>query len=237
MRYKDAIEQLYETNGDFVMDGKQLARFIDATLVRNNNTISEIQMVVEAAKRLNFASVITMPCYTELLAKLLKPSNVMVGGVLGFPWGAECTEVKVYEAVRGVRDGADELDMVLNLGYLSSGEYGKMLDDICAVKHAIGEVPLKVIIESPMLDDKMIVKAAEVVLKSGVEFIKTATGFNGATTLEQVRLIHSVVGDKIKIKAAGGIRTLQDAEALIEAGASRLGIGAASAIGLLEGKC
>ncbi len=220
--------------GLLTMNRKRLAAYIDATLVKNNHTISEINAATEVAEKYQVASVISMPCYTHLVAERLKNSPVMTGGVLGFPWGAECTEVKICEALKGIEDGAEELDMVMNIGWLASGEYSAVLADIKAVKDAIGGVPLKVIIEAPILDEKKIAKAAELVMKSNAEYIKTATGFNGATTLEHVHLIKSVVGDDLLIKAAGGIRTAAEAGAFIDAGASRLGIGISSVIPILE---
>jgi deoxyribose-phosphate aldolase len=217
-----------------MMNREELARAIDLTLVKNNHTISEIAEAIEVAEKYQVASVISMPCYTRLVAGQLANSQVLTGGVLGFPWGAECTEVKVYEALRGIKDGSEELDMVMNLGLLASGEYDAVLADIKAVKDAIGQIPLKVIIETPLLDDKGITKAAELVMRSGAEYIKTATGFNGTATLEHVRLLKSVVGDDLLIKAAGGIRTAKAAEACIKAGASRLGIGFRTAAPILE---
>jgi deoxyribose-phosphate aldolase len=217
-----------------MMDRKQLARTIDATLVQNNHTTSEVIAAIAVAEKYQVASVIAMPCYTSLIARKLANSQVMTGGVLGFPWGAECTEVKVYEALKGIKDGAEELDMVMNLGWLASGEYDAVVADLKAVKDAVGDVPLKVIIEAPILDDQRIAVAAELVMKSGAEYVKTATGFNGAATLAHVRLIKSVVGDDLLIKASGGIRTAEAAEAFIHAGASRLGIGIRSVIQILE---
>ena len=212
----------------------QLARTIDATLVQNNHTMAEIMAAIDAAEKYQVASLITLPCYTSLVAGKLANSRVMTGGVLGFPWGGECTEVKVFEALKVIRDGAKELDMVLNLGWLASGEYDAVVDDIKAVKEAIGDTPLKVIIEAPILDEEGITKAAEIVIDSGAEYIKTATGFHGPATLQQVVLIKSVVGNDLLIKASGGIRTAEVAEAFIDAGASRLGIGMRSAIQILE---
>jgi deoxyribose-phosphate aldolase len=217
-----------------MMNRTQLARTIDATLVQNNHTLTEITAAIEVAEKYQVASVITLPCYTGLVAGKLANSRVLTGGVLGFPWGGECTEVKVYEALRGVKDGAQELDMVLNLGWLTSGEYAAVVADIKAVKDAIGDVPLKVIIEAPILDEKGITTAAELVMKSGAEYVKTATGFHGPATLDHVRLIKSVVGDDLLIKASGGIRSAEAAEAFLHAGVSRLGIGIASAVRILE---
>lgn len=216
------------------MNVKELASYFDASLVKNNNTIAQIEEAVVKGKKFGVASVITLPCYSAFLVEQLKGSDIIVGGVLGFPWGGEVTEVKVAEAKGNLADGVQELDMVMNLGLLFSEKYDAVVEDIARVKEAVGETVLKVIIESPQLSRAQLKKAAELVIESGADYVKTATGFNGVASLDEVKSLKDIVGDRIKVKAAGGIRSAEDAEKFIAAGADRLGIGFANAYQILE---
>jgi len=216
------------------MTKNELASHIDATLVRNNHTLTEIDDLITKAKQYHFASVFILPCYTQYVAQHLAGTGVLTGGVIGFPWGGECTESKVFEAKLNLKLGAQEMDMVINLGFLLSGKYEAVRDDIRAVKDAIGDIPLKCILECAELNDNMIVRGAELIMKGGADYLKTATGFNGTASLEQVRLIKSVIGNDLRLKVAGGIRDLKSAEAFIGAGANRLGIGYLNAVSILD---
>lgn len=219
------------------MTKKELASFIDATLVQNVNTLEEVDKLTSLTKKYEFASIFTLPSYTAFAAQKLAllGTSTLVGGVAGFPWGGETRETKVFEATNGIRHGAQEMDMVINLGYFFSGKYDEVCDEIKAIKDAIGDVTLKCIIEAPLLNEYQIRKATELVIQGGGNYVKTGTGFNGAATIEMVKIMKSVTVDDILIKAAGGIRTWKDAAALLAAGADRLGIGGFKAAAILDG--
>ena len=166
-----------------------------------------------------------------MCAKLLEGSNVKVCTVVGFPLGSSSSESKAFEAEQAIRDGSDEIDMVLNIGRLLSGDNEYVLHDIKRVKEACKERVLKVIIETALLNEEQKRVASEIVKESGADYIKTSTGFShGGATVEDVELMKSIVGEKIGVKAAGGIRSYQKALQMIEAGASRLGTSSGVAI-------
>ena len=216
------------------MDKLTLASYIDATIVQNNNTLDDVRALAFAATEYRFKTVITLPCYTGYIKELLCGSDIHIGTVSGFPWGGETGKVKAFEAKSGISDGADEIDMVINLGYLFSGDYDLVLDDIKQVRDATRGKILKCIIESAMLTDDQIKAATDIVAESGADFVKCCTGFNGPALLHHVEIMRNTARDRIRVKASGGIRTAKDAEAFINAGAERLGIGFKSAVKIID---
>ena len=217
------------------MNSAELARVIDISAVRAESTVSEVNQIVEVAKRFNFICVFSMPSMLPyVFSKLKDVQDVRVGGIVGFPSGGETTECKVWQACDLKQQGCDEIDMVMNIGKLKSGMYSDVLRDIRYVKEAVGSTPLKVIIEVSLLSDEEITKAAQIVWEAGADYVKTGTGWAGATTVHHVDLIKSAVGDKIKLKVAGGVRTLETLEEMYEAGVSRFGIGYKSALNIMQ---
>lgn len=213
---------------------EELARMIDSTLVKATATRSEVEKLCREAIQYGFHCVAVNPVYVKFARGLLKNSNVKVCSTVGFPFGASLPEIKFMEATKAVEDGAEELDMVINLGLLKSGDYEAVRQDIesvLAVKHASKGIIVKVIIESDRLsrDEKVI--ACKLAKEAGADFVKTSTGFfGGGATVEDVRLMRQTVGKDMGVKAAGGIRTYEDAIAMIEAGANRIGTSTAVAI-------
>ena len=214
-------------------DWRSVARTIDHTLLKTEGRPEQIIQLCEEAKRYGFFSVCVQPGYVELAAQQLRDTGVKVATVCGFPQGATLTSVKAYEAEQCVKLGAQEVDMVINVGALKAGDHRQVALDIRAVSEAAhkGGAILKVIIENCLLTRDEKVKACELSLAAGAEFVKTSTGMNtGGATYEDVSLMRSVVGDRAGVKAAGGIRTASDALAMLDAGASRLGASASIAI-------
>jgi len=213
---------------------EKLARMIDSTNVRATATKSEIEKLCKEAIQYSFRCAVVNPIYVKFGAKLLEGSNVKVCSTIGFPFGVSLPEIKALEAVKAVEDGAEELDMVINLSAFKTGDYKLVKRDIAAVadiKRISKDIVVKVIIETAWLarDEKII--ACKLVKEAGADFVKTSTGFFGkGATVEDVRLMRQTVGDSMGVKAAGGIRTHTDAIAMIEAGANRLGTSAAVAI-------
>lgn len=222
--------------GKFNGDLKQIGRLIDVSAVRTDVTISEIDKVVEVAKKYNCICTFAMPCFTHLLIERLKDTpDTMVGGVVGFPSGADTTSIKVATAKEMMALGCRELDMVINVGALKSGKYDIVSDDIKAVVNAADGLPVKSIIEIAYLTDDEIAKASEIAVKSGVTFVKTGTGWGPKpTTVETIKLIKSVIGDSALIKAAGGVRDLDTLLEMEREGCSRFGIGIRSAVSILQ---
>lgn len=217
------------------MDAKTLASYIDATIVRNNNTFEEADRLADAAVKYGFSSVITLPCYTEYMVSELSGTGVRVGSVAGFPWGGELSDAKAFEAARLMALGADEVDIVINLGYFFSERYNLVENDIRQVRDVIPEGKiLKCIVESCMLSDEQIKTVTKIVIDGGADFIKTCTGFHGAAEVRHVEIMAETAKGAIKIKASGGIRTAEDAVRFIDAGASRLGIGFDSAVKIID---
>lgn len=213
----------------------ELVRLIDISAVQSDSTLEEVEKVIESAKKYNFICVFVMPSMLSFAFKELKGyDNVGIGGIVGFPSGAETTDMKVYQAEQYKKYGCNEVDMVMNIGKLKSGLYDEVLEDIKRVKETVAPLPLKVIIEVALLEDEEIVKASEIVLQGGADFLKTGTGWKGATTMEHVRLIKSVIGDKIKLKVAGGVRSLETLEEMHDAGVCRFGIGYKSALKIID---
>ena len=201
-----------------------LRKYIDHTLLRPDATSQEIQRLCEEAIEHGFYGVCVHGCHTLFARYLLRGSSVKLVTVVGFPMGAGSTEAKVCEAMDAIDNGADELDMVINLGALKGGDDAYVVQDIHKVKHAIGDHVLKVIIESGTLDPDTIRKACELILAAGAEFVKTSTGYSTpGATLGDVQLIKDAVGDALQIKASGGIRDRTTAQQYIELGVSRIG--------------
>ncbi|MDG1728365.1 MAG: deoxyribose-phosphate aldolase [Algibacter sp.] len=201
-----------------------ISKYIDYTLLKPTTTEGEIIELCDKAKENGFYSVCISSCYVALAKQLLEDSKVKVCTVVGFPLGSMSTEAKVFEAEKAIEDGADEIDMVINLGYLKSRNHVSVLKDISDVKLAIGKTPLKVILEISELNKNEIIKACEICLDARTDFIKTSTGFskNGAT-LTAVKIIKKTVRGRARIKASGGIIDLDTALKYIDAGAERIG--------------
>ena len=196
----------------------QLNKYMDHTLLKPNATRTQIQRLCDEAREQGFATVSVNSCWTKFCAKRLIDSGVGVTTCIGFPLGACSTAAKVAEANQAVEDGTSEIDMVLNVGMLLSGERGYCVQDIHSVVKAAQGCEQKV-------------DACKIAVEAGASFVKTSTGFSiGGATIHDVRLMRSVVGDKCKIKAAGGIHTKEEALAMIEAGADRIGASASVAI-------
>jgi len=212
----------------------QLAKLIDSTLVKATATKSEVEKLCWEAVQYGFGCVMVNPVYVRLAASLLKGTDVRVGSTVGFPFGVSLPDVKAFEAVKAVEDGACELDMVMNLSAFKSGDYELVKQDIeavVAVKRISSDITVKVIIETPLLTDEEKITACKIVKEAGADFVKTSTGlFGGGATVEDVKLMRQVVGKDLGVKAAGGIRTYKDAVAMIEAGANRIGTSTAIAV-------
>ncbi|MFB3915647.1 MAG: deoxyribose-phosphate aldolase [Terriglobales bacterium] len=216
-----------------ISDWRALARTIDHTLIRTDGTREAVVKLCDEALHYGFHTVSVQPCQIALVASMLRGSQVLTGSVVGFPQGATLTTVKQFEAAEVMRLGAQELDMVLNIAALKSGDHDSVANDIKAVAHVAhdGGAILKVIIETPLLTREEKVLACELCLKGGADYVKTATGMaGGGAAVEDVRLMRSVVGKRAGVKAAGGIRTAADAAAMLAAGADRLGTSASVAI-------
>ncbi|WP_300261109.1 deoxyribose-phosphate aldolase [Clostridium sp.] len=218
------------------MDKQQLARMIDHTILKPEADRASIEKLCKEALEYNFASVCINPTNIELAAELLKGSEVKVCTVVGFPLGANTMEVKAFETKDAIAKGADEIDMVINIGRLKDKDYEYVEKDIKAVVDAADKKALtKVIIEACLLTDEEKVKACELAKKAGADFVKTSTGFStGGATPEDIKLMRETVGPEMGVKAAGGVRSIADAEAVIKNGANR--IGASSSIDICEGK-
>jgi deoxyribose-phosphate aldolase len=216
---------------------KELAKMIDSTNVKATATKGEIENLCKEAVQYGFRCTVVNPVYVKFASKLLGGSNVKVCSTIGFPFGVSLPEIKALEAVKAVEDGAEELDMVINLSALKSGDYDAVTRDIAAVldvKRLSREIIVKVIIETAYLTNEEKIIACKLVKEAGADFVKTSTGFFGkGATVEDVKLMRQTVGKDMGVKAAGGIRTYADAIAMIEAGANR--IGTSTAVAIMEG--
>ena len=200
----------------------KINQYIDHTNLKADARIEDIKTLVDEAMANDFYSV----CVNSSNVKLIKDYNkdVKIAAVVGFPLGAMAKEAKVFEAKNAIENGASEIDMVINIGRLKDKEYDYVESEIRAIKEVIGENILKVIIETCLLTDDEKVKACELSVAAGADFVKTSTGFStGGATVSDVKLMADTVGDKAKVKASGGIHTREEALALIDAGASRIG--------------
>lgn len=225
-------DRLSATLGVRPQDG-DIARLIDHTLLKPDASQDQIAQLCYEARTHNFASVCINPTHVKLAAQLLKGSAVDVCTVVGFPLGASPATVKAYETQQALRDGATEIDMVINVGALKSQDYKHVFEDIGAVVRTAhsGNALVKVIIEAALLTDEEKVIACQLCKAAGADFVKTSTGFGpGGATVADVVLMRRVVGPKIGIKAAGGVRSYSDAQEMIAAGATRIGASAGVAI-------
>ena len=202
----------------------ELSQYIDHTLLKATATPEDIINLCNEAKEHNFYAVCVNSCYVSLAAEKLKNSDVKVASVVGFPLGASSLHAKVCEAEQAIKDGADEIDMVLNIGFLKAEKYSEVQNEIAALKKAIGDRTLKVILETCYLTDAEIRTACHISKKAGADFVKTSTGFGtGGATEEAVKIMVAEVGDSLKIKASGGIKDAATAKKYIEMGVSRIG--------------
>ncbi|MCO4782782.1 MAG: deoxyribose-phosphate aldolase [Candidatus Cloacimonetes bacterium] len=210
---------------------KELARYIDHTFLKPEATKKEIEKLCAEAKQYQFASVCVNPYYVSLCAELLRDSSVKVCTVIGFPLGATTTGTKCFEAAEAIRNGAGEIDMVLNISALKSKDYDFVREDVRAVVEACNGTLVKVILETALLTREEIIIASRLCKEANAHFVKTSTGFSkGGATIEHVKLMRTVVGPDMGVKASGGVRNSKDAKAMIEAGANRLGVSASIAI-------
>ena len=198
---------------------------IDHTILKPNVTDADVIKVCTEAKEYGFFSVCVNPYFVPLVAKELQGTDVKVTSVIGFPLGASTTFIKAAEAKKAVEDGANEIDMVINVSALKDGKYDFVQNDIAAVVDAIkGKAILKVILETCLLTKEEIVKGCELSKAAGAQFVKTSTGFStGGATVEDVKLMKQTVGDALEVKASGGVRDYDTAMAVIQAGATRIG--------------
>ncbi|GAA3619312.1 deoxyribose-phosphate aldolase [Secundilactobacillus similis] len=207
----------------------KLAKYIDHTILNADATQADVDKVIEEAIKYDFASVCINPYWVSRTAAALKDSTVNTCTVIGFPLGATSTASKVFEAQQAIKDGADELDMVINIGELKAKHNDAVEADIKALAdaiHAEGKL-LKVIIETSLLTDEEKVRACELSEKAGADFVKTSTGFSTAgAKVPDVALMRKTVGDRLGVKASGGVHSKAEAEAMIEAGATRIGASA-----------
>lgn len=209
-------------------------KLFDHTILKADATEAAVAKICAEAKEYGFMSVCVNTYYTAFVAEQLKDSDVKVCTVVGFPLGQMSTKAKALETQCAVEDGADEIDMVLNVAALKDGKYEVVLEDIKAVKAACGKALLKVILETCLLTKEEIVKACELSVEAGADFVKTSTGFStGGATAEDIALMRKTVGPDIGVKASGGVRDSKGAIAMVEAGANR--IGASATIAILSG--
>lgn len=202
-------------------------KFIDHTVLKADTTKKAVELICQEAKEYDFASVCVNPTWVSFCKDYLKGTDVMVCTVIGFPLGANTSEVKAFEAKNAIENGADEIDMVINIGALKDGNTKLVYDDIKAVVDASGQHTVKVIIETCLLTDEEKITVCELAKKANATFVKTSTGFStGGATPQDVALMKKTVGDKCLVKASGGVRNKADMMAVIEAGASRIGTSA-----------
>jgi len=221
---------------------EQLAKTIDQTLLRPTATVQEVQGLCIIAKKNHFAAVVINPSYITIAKRILSGSDVKVCSVVGYPMGANTIETKVFESRDNVKKGADEIDVVINFGMIKSGNFTYIEKEIGIIVSVIRReqmaeynkhINIKIVLEAGVLEKDEVKKICKIVEDSGADFIKTSTGFgNRGAELDDVRLIREVVTRIIGVKAAGGIKTFKDAQALIDAGATRLGT--SSGVNIIE---
>lgn len=202
-----------------------IRNMIDHTLLKSDASAEQIEKLCREAREYGFKSVCVNPCRVALASKLLEGSGVLTCCVIGFPLGATLSTAKAFETMAAIDAGANEVDMVINIGAAKDGDWALVQSDIAAVVNAAsGRALVKVIIETCLLTDEEKVMACKCAMAAGADFVKTSTGFStGGANVHDVALMRSVVGDKLGVKASGGVRTPEDAKAFIEAGANRLG--------------
>jgi deoxyribose-phosphate aldolase len=213
-----------------------IARMIDFSVVRPDVTEKELAEFITNVKKYHFIGAHAMPCYIPHLREALKDyPDVLIGGVIGFPFGTSKTEIKVAETKAAIKDGCHEIDMVMNIGKLLSGDYAYVEHDIHAVVKAAQTMPVKVIFEIHFLTLDQIRKACEISVKAGAKFVKTSTGnAPSGATVEAIRIMKETVKDNAQVKASGGIRTVMQFVELYQAGARRFGISAASTLKIFK---
>ena len=214
---------------------QNFARMIDHTLLKAEATKEQIEKLCTEAKQFNFASVCVNPTWVKKSSELLQGSDVLVCTVIGFPLGANTPAVKAFEVKDAIANGANEVDMVINIGALKDKNYDLVQADIAAVVEAAkGSALVKVIIESCLLTDEEKVKACELAVAAGADYVKTSTGFStGGATAADIALMRKTVGPDLGVKASGGVRSLEDMKSMVEAGATR--IGASSGVAIMNG--
>lgn len=202
-------------------------KYFDHTILKADATAEQIEKVCREAIEYDFASVCVNQYRTKMVADILRDTDVKVCTVVGFPLGAVSTAVKKYEAECAMNDGTDEIDMVINIGALKDGDYDYVLSDIKGVRETCTDITLKVIIETCLLNDEEKRQACVIAEKAGADFVKTSTGFStGGAKTEDVAIMRDTVGDRLGVKASGGIHTYDEAMSMINAGADRLGTSA-----------
>ncbi|NBI06778.1 deoxyribose-phosphate aldolase [Senegalia massiliensis] len=213
----------------------EIASIIDHTILKPDTTEEQVKKVCEEAKEYNFASVCVNPNYVKYVSEQLNGSDVKVTSVVGFPLGNTLPEVKAYETKKVIENGADEIDMVINIAALKNKNYDLVKEDIQAVVNASNNKMVKVIIEACLLTDEEKIKACEIAMKAKADFVKTSTGFStGGATIHDVKLMKKVVGDNLGVKASGGVRDIETASMMVESGANR--IGASSSVSIVKGE-
>ncbi|MFZ2408147.1 MAG: deoxyribose-phosphate aldolase [Lactococcus raffinolactis] len=201
-----------------------LNKFIDHTVLKADTPKAKVQQIIDEAIQYDFMSVCINPTWVSFAAEKLAATDVKVCTVIGFPLGANTSTVKAFEAAEAIKNGADEVDMVINIGAAKDGDWDLVESDIQAVVDASKDVTTKVIIETSLLTDEEKVKACQAAVRAGADFVKTSTGFSTAgATVADIALMRQTVGPDLGVKASGGVRSIADAQAMIEAGATRLG--------------
>lgn len=212
---------------------KQFAKMVDHTRIKPTATRNDVEKLCKEAEKYGFRCVCVNSMYVSLAKQLLRGTDVKVCSTVGFPFGATLPEVKTFEAEKAVEKGAQEIDMVINIGALKSGDYEtvkKDIETVVNVKRSHSDLVIKVIIETGYLTTQEKIMACKLAKDAGADFVKTSTGLVGGATVEDVKLMHETVGKDMDLKAAGGIRTLKEALAMIEAGANRIGTSTGVAI-------
>lgn len=208
---------------------------IDHTLLKPDATSSMIEKLCKEALEYDFASVCVNPCFVSLAANMLKGSDVKTCTVIGFPLGATLSNVKAYEASEAIKAGANEIDMVLNISWAKEHRYDDIAKEVALVKKACGDILLKVILETCLLSDDEIIECSKACVKGNADYVKTSTGFSkGGATTHAVKLMRDTVGPNIGVKASGGVHNKNEALAMVDAGASR--IGASCGVEIVKGE-
>jgi len=214
---------------------KDLSQMIDASVLKRDASYEDIHSLIGACKKYGFVSAFSWPPYMGFLCYALKETKTKVGGVVSFPSGQEPTEIKTAQTRYALNMGAQEIDMVMNLGWLKSKKYGDVILDIQLVKKACNRTPLKVIIEAPMLLREQIVDACKCAVDGGADFVKSGSGFCAEpTTVSHIELMKKTVGEQAGLKAAGGVQDLNTVIRMYERGVDRFGIGLESAVKIME---
>lgn len=218
-----------------VLTVKEIAYMMDPSVLKLDTSYEDVYALVEACKKYDFGSCFAWPCYYPLLSELLKDTNTAFGTSLAFPSGQEATSTKVQQAELFMTMHPAEVDMVMNVGWLKSKKYDEVFADIKAVRDAVPGVSLKVIIEAMLLTDEEIVKACDISIEAGADYVKSGTGFSSTpTTLHHVEVMNHAINGRAKLKVAGGVRDLDTLLSMYKKGADRFGIGLSSAIKIIE---